>query len=236
MVGGRRATSANPFRDGLDPKVLKPHMNSFFRRALAVSVTGACLVAAGTFAVPAAVAAIQQAQLDATAQSFELSASWTEAAASVETERDEFDVTEFSLVQWPLSAGTTISSFFGYRSCSGCSTMHSGIDFTPGAGVPIEAVADGVVVGSSVADGSWGVHVTIEHDIDGVTYRSAYAHMQSGSMTLSLGDKVKRGQVIGRVGNTGQSFGAHLHFVIQTADGTFIDPLPWMREHVNIDD
>jgi murein DD-endopeptidase MepM/ murein hydrolase activator NlpD len=211
-------------------------MNSFFRRALAVSVAGACLVAVGTFAVPAAVAAIQQAQLDATAQSFELSASWTEAAASVETERDEFAVTEFSLVQWPLSANTTISSFFGYRSCSGCSTMHSGIDFTPGAGVPIEAIADGVVVGSSVADGSWGVHVTIEHDIDGVTYRSAYAHMQSGSMTLSLGDTVKRGQVIGLVGNTGQSFGAHLHFVIQTADGTFINPLPWMREHVNIDD
>jgi murein DD-endopeptidase MepM/ murein hydrolase activator NlpD len=211
-------------------------MNSLFRRALAVSVAGACLVAAGTFAVPAAFAAIEQAQLDATAQSFELSASWSEAAAAVETERDEFAVTEYTLVQWPLTATTTISSYFGYRSCAGCSTMHSGIDFTPGAGVPIEAIADGVVVASSVADGSWGVHVTIEHDIDGVTYRSAYAHMESGSMNLSIGDTVKRGQVIGRVGNTGQSFGAHLHFVIQTGDGTFIDPLPWLRQHVNIGD
>jgi murein DD-endopeptidase MepM/ murein hydrolase activator NlpD len=211
-------------------------MNSFFRRALAVSVAGVCLVGVGTITVPAAFAAIQQAQLDATAQSFELSASWKTATAIVEPERDEFEITEFTLVQWPLSADTTISSGFGYRSCEGCSTFHSGIDFTPGAGVPIEAIADGVVVGSSVADGSWGVHVTIEHDVDGVTYRSAYAHMQSGSMTLAIGDTVKRGQVIGRVGNTGQSFGAHLHFVIQTADGTFINPLPWMREHVNIVD
>ncbi len=215
-------------------------MNSFFRRALTVSVAGVCLAGLGTLTVPAAVAAIQQAQqqaqLDANAQSFELSSSWATAAAVLEPERDAFDITEYTVVQWPLSANTTISSFFGYRSCEGCSTMHSGIDFTPGAGVPIEAIADGVVVGSSVADGSWGVHVTIEHDVDGVTYRSAYAHMQSGSMTLEIGDRVERGQVIGRVGNTGQSFGAHLHFVIQTGDGTFINPLPWMREHVNIVD
>jgi murein DD-endopeptidase MepM/ murein hydrolase activator NlpD len=209
-------------------------MNSFFRRALTVSVAGLCLAGVGTITVPAAVAAIQQAQLDATAQSFELSASWSEAAAVLQPERDEFAITEYTVIQWPLAANTTISSYFGYRSCEGCSTMHSGIDFTPGAGVPIEAIADGVVVASSVADGSWGVHVTIEHDVDGVTYRSAYAHMQSGSMTLGIGDRVKRGQVIGRVGNTGQSYGSHLHFVIQTGDGTFIDPLTWMREHVNI--
>jgi len=211
-------------------------MHSFVRRALAVTVAGACLTALGAFAVPAAVAAIHQANLEATAQSYDVSASWATAVEVLEPERDAFTVTEFTLVQWPVGASTPISSFFGYRSCDGCSTMHSGIDFTPGAGVPIEAIADGVVVASSVADGSWGVHVTIQHDIDGVTFRSAYAHMQSGSMTLQIGDTVERGQVLGRVGNTGQSFGAHLHFVIQTADGTFINPLPWLRDHVNIGD
>lgn len=211
-------------------------MHSFVRRALAVTVAGACLTALGVFAVPAAVAAIHQANLEATAQSYDVSTSWATAVEVLEPERDEFTVTEFTLVQWPVGASTPISSFFGYRSCDGCSTMHSGIDFTPGAGVPIEAIADGVVVASSVADGSWGVHVTIQHDIDGVTFRSAYAHMQSGSMTLQIGDTVERGQILGRVGNTGQSFGAHLHFVIQTADGTFINPLTWMREHVNIGD
>ena len=199
-------------------------------------MAGVCLTALGTLTLLAAVAAIEQAQLDATAQSFELASSWRTATEALEPERDAFDVTEFTLVQWPVGAGTTVSSFFGYRSCEGCSTFHSGIDFTPGEGVPIEAVADGVVVGSSVADGSWGTHVTIEHDVDGVIYRTSYAHMQSGSMTLQPGDSVARGQVIGRVGNTGQSFGAHLHCTVQTADGTFINPLPWMNEHVNIAD
>lgn len=234
MVGGRRATV---IRSGMTPtrKFCSFPMNSFFRRALTVSLAGVCLAGVGTLTVPAAVAAIQQAQLHATAQSFELASS-TSTAFGLEPRRDRFGITEYTVVQWPLAADTTISSYFGYRSCDGCSTMHSGIDFTPGAGVPIEAIADGVVVASSVADGSWGVHVTIEHDVDGVTFRSAYAHMQTGSMTLQIGDTVQRGQVIGRVGNTGQSFGAHLHFVIQTADGTFINPLPWMREHVNIVD
>jgi len=211
-------------------------MNTFVRRVLAVSVAGVCLTAVGTFTVPAAVAAIQQAQLDATAQSFELSASWATAAAALEPERDAFDITEFTLVQWPVGAGTSISSGFGYRSCAGCSSFHTGVDFTPGAGTPIEAVADGVVVDSTVADGSWGVHVTLEHDVDGVIFYTSYAHMQTGSMTLQMGDTVTRGQVIGRVGSTGQSNGAHLHFTVQTADREFINPRPWLTEHVNIAD
>jgi len=214
-------------------------MQPFFRRALAVSVAGVCLAAAGAFAVPAAVAAIQQAELEATidanAQSFPVSrAAAAVSSAAVEPELDAFTVTQYSLIQWPLVEGTTVSSFFGYRSCEGCSTMHSGVDFTPGAGVPIEAIADGVVVGSTVADGSWGTHIVLQHDIDGVTFLSSYAHMQSGSSPYAIGDTVSRGAVVGRVGNTGQSMGAHLHFTIQTADRTFIDPLPWMRAHVNI--
>ncbi len=211
-------------------------MNTFVRRALAVSVAGVCLTAVGTFTVPAAVAAIQQAQLDATAQSFQLSSSWATAAAVLEPERDAFGVTEFSLVQWPVGAATTISSGFGYRSCAGCSSFHTGVDFTPGEGTPIEAVADGVVVDSTVADGSWGVHLSIQHDIDGVTFITSYAHMQTGSMSLQIGDTVSRGDVIGRVGSTGQSNGAHLHFTVQTADRTFINPLPWLTAHVNIAD
>ena len=211
-------------------------MNTLLRRALAVSAAGVCLTVAGTLTIPVAFAAIEQAQVDATAQSFQLSSSWAKASEVLEPERDEFAISEFTLVQWPVGAGTTVSSFFGYRSCEGCSSFHSGIDFTPGEGVPIESIADGVVVASSVADGSWGTHVTVEHNVDGVIYRTSYAHMQSGSMTLQQGDVVERGQVIGRVGNTGQSFGAHLHFTVQTEDGTFINPLPWMSEHVNIAD
>jgi murein DD-endopeptidase MepM/ murein hydrolase activator NlpD len=211
-------------------------MNTTLRRALAATVAGVCLTAAGTLTIPTAFAALEQAQIDATAQSFELASSWTTAAEVLEPERDAFVITEFTLVQWPVGAGTSISSYFGYRSCDGCSTMHSGIDFTPGEGTPIEAVADGVVVSSTVADGSWGVHVTLQHDVDGVTYFTSYAHMQTGSMPLQTGDTVSRGDVIGRVGNTGQSNGAHLHFTVEDANRGLVNPLPWLTEHVNIDD
>lgn len=214
-------------------------MHHPLRRALAASAAGVCLVGAALLTVPPTVNALEQLAFEASSQSYDLAAQSTPAAAALSAaapERDAYAVTEYTLVQWPVGSGATVSSFFGYRSCAGCSSFHSGIDFTPGAGVPVEAVADGVVVGSTVADGSWGVHVTIEHVVDGVIFRSSYAHLQSGSMPLSLGDTVQRGQVIGRVGNTGQSFGAHLHFTIQDASGTFLNPLPWLREHVNAGD
>lgn len=214
-------------------------MQSFLRRALAVSVTAVLLAILGMIAVPAAVAAINQASMDATAQTLTISPSASSVEAPVAlaaAARDEFTVVEYTLVQWPVPADTGVSSYFGPRSCAGCSAFHTGVDLTAGAGAPIEAIADGVVVSSPVADGSWGVHVSIEHNIDGVVFRSSYAHMQTGSMNLSLGDTVTRGQVVGRVGNTGQSNGAHLHFVIRDADGTFINPLPWLQTYVNIAD
>ncbi len=80
------------------------------------------------------------------------------------------------------------------------------------------------------------MHVSIQHNVDGVIFTSSYAHMQTGSMSLSMGDTVTRGQVLGLVGSTGQSNGAHLHFVIRDSGGTFINPLPWMQAHVNIAD
>jgi len=214
-------------------------MQSFVRRALTASAATVCLAGLGMFAVPAAVAAINQASMDATAQTLEVSPFAASPAATVALDaaaRDEFTVVEFTLVQWPVGANIPISSGFGYRSCAGCSTFHTGIDFTPGAGTPVEAIADGVVVSSPVADGSWGVHVTLQHDVDGVTFFSSYAHMQTGTMNLAMGDTVTRGQVLGLVGSTGQSNGAHLHFVMRDANGTFINPLPWMQQHVNIAD
>jgi murein DD-endopeptidase MepM/ murein hydrolase activator NlpD len=214
-------------------------MQSFLRRALTVSVAAVCLAVLGTLAVPAAVAAINQASLDASAQTLDVSpyAASTTAKVAVEAAaRDEFTIVEYTLVQWPVGADVPISSGFGNRSCEGCSSFHTGVDFTPGAGTPVEAIADGVVVSSPVADGSWGVHVTIEHNVDGVIFTSSYAHMQTGSMNLSMGDTVTRGQVLGLVGSTGQSNGAHLHFVIRDAGGTFINPQPWMQAHVNIAD
>lgn len=136
-------------------------------------------------------------------------------------------------VGWPLSSGTTMTADFGPRAapCAGCSSNHEGIDWTPGAGTPISAVADGVVTKATTA-GAFGVHVTIEHTIGGTTYTSLYAHMQSGSMTVSVGDTVSVGQQIGKVGSTGASTGAHLHLEIHNASGTPIDPYAWLTARI----
>lgn len=130
-------------------------------------------------------------------------------------------------IQWPFAVGVPISYGFGMRS----GTMHEGVDFTPGAGSPIQAIADGVVRVSTDSGGAYGVHVIIDHVIDGQLVSSHYAHMQYGSRQVEVGDTVTVGTVIGRTGNTGRSYGAHTHFEILLNGTTPIDPIPWLREH-----
>ncbi|MEO9014201.1 MAG: M23 family metallopeptidase [Terrimesophilobacter sp.] len=135
-------------------------------------------------------------------------------------------------LQWPVPAGTPVASRFGVRSspCSGCSSMHLGVDFTAGNGAPVHAIADGVVVEASRSDsGALGVYVGIRHVIGGEVIVSGYAHMQVGSMNLTVGSPVSSGQVIGRVGSTGAATGAHLHFEIRVGGTTYVDPLAWMH-------
>ncbi|WP_167047821.1 M23 family metallopeptidase [Salinibacterium sp. ZJ454] len=136
-------------------------------------------------------------------------------------------------VGWPLASGTTMTADFGPRPapCAGCSSNHLGIDWTPGAGTPISAVAAGVVTEATSA-GAFGVHVKIEHTIGGTTYTSLYAHMQAGSMAVSVGDSVGMGEQIGKVGSTGASTGAHLHLEIHDAGGTPIDPYSWLTARI----
>ncbi|WP_207454038.1 M23 family metallopeptidase [Herbiconiux sp. SYSU D00978] len=133
-------------------------------------------------------------------------------------------------VVWPVS-NPKVSSYFGPRAspCSGCSSMHKGVDFTPGAGTPVVAVADGVVKVARY-EGSYGYWVLIEHTVGGQTVQSGYAHLQSGSISVSPGQKVSAGQRIAAVGNTGASTGPHLHFEIRLG-GQQVDPLPWLRRN-----
>lgn len=179
---------------------------------------------ATTLAQPVVVVAGQELTLSA-AQLAEAELSVPQTMA-----RDEFDLSYFTPVQWPIDPNTPISSYFGGRSapCAGCSTNHSGIDFTPGYGDPIQAIADGVVVSRPME--GWGTYVVIQHEIDGQTVYSGYAHMISGS-NVPVGTVVKRGDVIGRVGSTGDSTGAHLHLSI-IEGSTFVEPLAWMRRYV----
>jgi murein DD-endopeptidase MepM/ murein hydrolase activator NlpD len=132
-------------------------------------------------------------------------------------------------VQWPFPYAVPISGGFGERiaPCRGCSTFHSGIDFVPGDGTPIYAVADGFVSLAGMTAYGLGYEVTIEHTINGQHITSAYGHMQVNSSPLKPGDPVKVGDFVGLVGHTGQATGSHLHFEIHV-DGVAIDPYPWL--------
>lgn len=114
----------------------------------------------------------------------------------------------------PVSPGTFtrpaqgyISSEFGYRSFD--NGFHYGIDIAKGGTVPIVAAADGVVARSYLSS-SYGNAVFITHSVNGKIYTTVYAHMRSRQ--VGTGQVVKKGQIIGYMGNTGESFGQHLHF------------------------
>lgn len=129
-------------------------------------------------------------------------------------------------IQWPFMVGVGMSYGYGMRS----GRLHEGIDFVPGAGAPIQAIADGTVRIATEQGGAYGVTVYIDHVIDGQVITSHYAHMQYGSLRVQPGDKVTVGTVVGKTGNTGRSYGAHLHFEI-IVNGSTIDPLPWLRKN-----
>ena len=138
-------------------------------------------------------------------------------------------------VQWPFSVGVHIGDEFGFRDCAGCSSNHGGQDFNPGLGAPIQSIADGVVRYAEDGEGSLGVHMIIDHMIDGELVSSVYAHMVHGSMLFKAGDAITVGQVIGKVGNTGMSTGPHLHFEIRVGGkgGTKVNPLVWLKANTN---
>lgn len=104
--------------------------------------------------------------------------------------------------------GLTITSGYGARWGKG----HKGVDLVA-SDRAIYAAANGVVTKSYVSS-SFGECIIITHKINGRTYSTLYAHMVSGSRKVHQGDQVVAGQPIGVMGNTGRSFGAHLHFEV----------------------
>lgn len=134
-------------------------------------------------------------------------------------------------IRWPFPYAVTITDGFGPRAANiSGSAFHNGVDFTPGGGTPIYAIADGVV--SVHAEDQWGFgnHVIIQHDIPGQNIESLYAHMVYGSSPLKVGDVVKVGDFIGLVGDTGNSYGAHLHFELHV-DRVPVDPFVWLSNN-----
>ncbi len=125
---------------------------------------------------------------------------------------------------WPAPALTTISSPFGNRSMG----WHGGVDlWGPGClGKPIYAAASGTVIKAQEMHYSYGNFVMIDHGLDSKGRRivTLYAHMRYAP-SVSVGQQVTGGVTqLGVVGNTGNSYGAHLHFEVRV-NNTRVDPI-----------
>jgi murein DD-endopeptidase MepM/ murein hydrolase activator NlpD len=116
---------------------------------------------------------------------------------------------------WPVSGPVT--SPFGWR----WGRMHEGIDIGVGYGTPIRAAAAGVVIYCGWEEG-YGNLTVIDH---GGNLATAYGHQSS--ISVSCGQRVEQGQLIGYVGCTGHCFGPHLHFEVRV-NGAPVDPLGYL--------
>ncbi|TMJ05641.1 MAG: M23 family metallopeptidase [Alphaproteobacteria bacterium] len=125
------------------------------------------------------------------------------------------------LVRKPVGLGI-MRSGFGFRRhpILGYSKMHTGVDWSAPYGTPIFASGNGMVekVGW---EGGYGKYVRVKHSNG---YETAYGHMSAFARGIEPGKKVRQGQVIGFVGSTGLSTGAHVHYEI-VVNGRFVDPM-----------
>ncbi len=114
-----------------------------------------------------------------------------------------------------------ISSFYGYRihPIYKRRVFHDGLDFSAPSGTEIYAAADGVIESASKSSYGYGNKITIDHSYG---YKTVYAHMKS--FTVRRGQNVKRGQLIGTVGNSGLSTSPHLHYEVHR-NGRKVNPI-----------
>ena len=100
-------------------------------------------------------------------------------------------------------------------------SYHGAVDFGAGGvnGMPVHAVADGIVVTTQALTTSYGNYIILYHPSSNLY--TLYAHGQAGSISVSVGQNVKQGQQIMRVGSTGNSTGPHLHFEVRTSPGYY---------------
>jgi murein DD-endopeptidase MepM/ murein hydrolase activator NlpD len=124
----------------------------------------------------------------------------------------------------PMPGDPDLTSGFGYRSdpFTRRPAMHTGLDFRADHGAPVRATAGGTVVAAE-RDGGYGNMVEIDHG-NGVSTR--YAHLSA--ISVSEGDSLSAGAVVGRVGTTGRSTGPHLHYETRINDEA-VDPQRFLR-------
>lgn len=125
---------------------------------------------------------------------------------------------------WPVEGGW-ISSAFGARAdpFNGHQSHHEGVDIASSMGSPVLAMGDGVVSYSSERAG-YGLLVEVTHESGLIT---RYAH--ASAVLVRVGDRVKKGQAIGLVGNSGRSTGPHLHFEV-VRNGVSVNPMRYLQQ------
>lgn len=140
-------------------------------------------------------------------------------------EFEKFHLSFYTIREWPVPEHTRISSAYGYRihPIERRIKMHIGVDIPAPEGTPIVAVESGIVTVSRSGK-SYGKWIEIDHG-DEITTR--YAHNVQN--LVKVDDWVEKGEIIGLVGNTGNSTGNHLHFEVRFNNNHF-DPLPWLLE------
>ena len=125
------------------------------------------------------------------------------------------------LIRKPITEGILRSGFgLRYHPVLHYSKMHTGVDWADKIGTPIIAAGDGVVI-KAEWDSGYGRRVEIQHNYNFVT---TYNHLSAFAAGINEGVKVRQGQVIGYLGNSGLSTGPHLHYEVMVNDN-YVDPL-----------
>lgn len=125
-----------------------------------------------------------------------------------------------------------ISDYYGTRRdpFTGNKRMHYGMDFIGSVGTDIYATGDGTVVKAAFTNFGYGKEVVINH---GFGYKTIYAHLRN--IKVEKGDKVKRGDVVGTLGNTGRSTGPHLHYEVRR-NSSPVNPLYYYFNDITADE
>jgi murein DD-endopeptidase MepM/ murein hydrolase activator NlpD len=140
---------------------------------------------------------------------------------------DRLDLLKAEIRKIPIAnpaPGAVVTSAFGVRRdpILGVSALHPGIDFRDAVGSNVPATAAGVVTRASRA-GGYGNMVEIDH---GGGYSTRYAHLSE--IDVKVGDKVVRGETIGKSGSTGRSTGPHLHYEVRH-NGKAVNPVSFLK-------
>jgi murein DD-endopeptidase MepM/ murein hydrolase activator NlpD len=125
-----------------------------------------------------------------------------------------------------------IASYYGYRTDPfyKIKKFHEGLDFSAPVGTEVYATGDGVVTRIERLSGGYGNYIIIDH---GFSYETLYAHLSK--FEVRRGQKVKRGQVIGYVGNSGKSTAPHLHYEVRR-NGRPVNPVHYFFNDISPDE